>query len=277
MRKNTERHPFPEVMIVLSGSHVYGVDGQLYAAEPGTVFLFDREVSHDSGYSRWQGDCVDLWLSMGVERRVGAVEDGCRNHHWSAEAAWQKGGSPWYEPLYGPIVDTVHACWHDLRSEPGLLPLAWLRLKAALTTMLIAMAMRRRGTTEDSDMSAEHAGEVIAHIKRYIGEHLRDELCLSKLSQLSGYAPFYFHRLFYRFTRSTPHAYVRYARIERARHLLREGRAVQSVAEEVGFGSAASFSRVFHEMMGRAPLHWARAESRRLRIGKTGKRESTLA
>lgn len=265
MQKHVDRHSHREVMIVLSGTHFYGVEGRLYQAAPGTVFLFDRGVSHDSWYSRWQPDCDDLWFFLGLERSVGAVENVCRGGRLVGQGGRRGGAQPWYEPLHGPMVESVHVCWDDFAAGSDSRAMDWLRLKSALTTMILTMALRRRESAADRRLSDEHAGEVIEHVKKYICEHLQDELRLSMLAQLAGYAPFYFHRLFRRFAGMTLHGYVRYVRIERSRHLLQEGRAVQVVAEEVGFRSAASFSRFFREMAGTAPVLWAKAETRRVR------------
>jgi AraC-like DNA-binding protein len=262
MLSHTHAHPYREAMLVLAGTHFYGVEGRLYVAAPGTVFLFDRGVKHDSWYSRWQPDCRDLWLRLGIEHCAGAGEVLCRGGRLVGDEGRRGGVGPWYEPLHGPVVDALQQCWDEFAAAGESQPAHWPRLKAAATTMVLTMAMRRRDSVADRRIRDEQAGEVVEHVRNYVREHLHDELRLTTLAQLAGYAPFYFHRLFRRFSGMTLHAYVRYARVERARQLLREGHAVQDVAEQVGFRSAGSFSRFFHEMAGAAPAPWAKSEAR---------------
>ena len=56
----------------------------------------------------------------------------------------------------------------------------------------------------------------------------------------------------------TPHRYLQRRRVERAMHLLREGRSVTDVCFDVGFNSLGTFSRTFHEIMGESPSAYRR-------------------
>lgn len=55
---------------------------------------------------------------------------------------------------------------------------------------------------------------------------------------------------------STPMAYLGDWRLSVARSLLRGGKSVQSVADEVGYGSASALSRAFAAQTGMSPSEW---------------------
>jgi AraC-like DNA-binding protein len=76
------------------------------------------------------------------------------------------------------------------------------------------------------------------------------------LQQVSGTAflsRFHFHRLFTSVYKKTPHQYLTFRRIEKAKELLAENRPVKEVCQEVGFDSLPSFSSLFKKESGYAP------------------------
>ena len=59
--------------------------------------------------------------------------------------------------------------------------------------------------------------------------------------------------LFTKIYRSTPHRYLTQKRIEKAKQLLAENKAINDVCSEVGFESIGSFSTLFKKEIGFAP------------------------
>ncbi len=94
----------------------------------------------------------------------------------------------------------------------------------------------------------------------YIHENLREDLCLTALSKVAFFSPYHFHRLFKAHTGETLNHFVSRSRVERAAVFLRSApdRTISSVADECGFSSLASFSKVFKERYGISPSSWDR-------------------
>lgn len=262
MRSHTHAHPYREVMMTLVGPHFYGMDGRLYPAAPGTVFLFDRGVPHDAWYSRWQPDCSDLWIHLGLARHASAEEVVCRGGRLVSHLNKASRLSRWYEAVHGPLVETVHDCWDAVSGGAAPQALYWLRLKAVLTTMILTVAPRRHDPAARLRTSDENAAKVVAHVRAYVEQHLANELSLTTLARLAGYAPHHFHRMFHAHSGVTLHRYVRQARIGCARRLLQAGQSVQAVGEQVGFRSACAFSRFFRDMVGVSPDRWRQTAPR---------------
>ncbi|MBI4908616.1 MAG: AraC family transcriptional regulator [Acidobacteria bacterium] len=108
----------------------------------------------------------------------------------------------------------------------------------------------------------------------HIGQNLDGELSLARLSEISGFSPFHFHRIFQGVTGETLNSYVRRARVEWAAQLLRGSprKRITDVALDVGFAGTAEFSRAFKNHFGRAPSSWDRRSP--LENSKIGKAEN---
>ncbi|MFF8712141.1 helix-turn-helix domain-containing protein [Streptomyces sp. NPDC015184] len=74
------------------------------------------------------------------------------------------------------------------------------------------------------------------------------------LARIAHVSPAHFARTFRATFGETPHRYLQRRRVERAMFLLREtDRPVTDICFEVGFGSTGTFSRTFHDIVGRSP------------------------
>jgi AraC-like DNA-binding protein len=100
-------------------------------------------------------------------------------------------------------------------------------------------------------------GRVLAHIHRNPGS----DLDLASLAELAGMSRTGFTNAFREKVGYSPGAYVNCWRMDRAAALLRDGNTVGSVANSVGYSSAAAFSRAFSSHVGVAPERWRRDNS----------------
>src|SRR5438270_13236928 len=92
--------------------------------------------------------------------------------------------------------------------------------------------------------------ERIVAAKVYIDEHYDAGLNLADIAQRAYISSFHFHRLFSRVYLRTPHQYLTYRRMERAKDLLSNNVPVAEVCAEVGFESVGSFSVLFKKEIG---------------------------
>jgi AraC-like DNA-binding protein len=96
----------------------------------------------------------------------------------------------------------------------------------------------------------------IATAKIFIDENYYESIGLEEISQQAFLSRFHFHRLFTKIYRSTPHRYLTQKRIEKAKLLLAENKAINDVCSEVGFESIGSFSTLFKKEIGFAPTYY---------------------
>lgn len=79
-------------------------------------------------------------------------------------------------------------------------------------------------------------------------------LDVPSLARIAHVSEAHFTRTFRAVFGETPHRYLQRRRVERAMFLLREtDRSVTDICYEVGFGSPGTFSRTFHDIVGRSP------------------------
>lgn len=98
----------------------------------------------------------------------------------------------------------------------------------------------------------------VQKMQDYIEEHIREEITLAKLSEISMFSPWYSYRLFKQYTGVTPADYVRKLRLsESARHLKTDDCKVIDVAYDMGFGSVDGYQRAFYREFGCNPGEYA--------------------
>lgn len=91
----------------------------------------------------------------------------------------------------------------------------------------------------------------------YIEMHLNEKIHAADLARLVGYAEYYLTRKFREETGLSITDYARFAKVERAKVLLKStSRSVQDIAEELGFNTRNYFSRVFQEVTGQTPMEY---------------------
>jgi AraC-like DNA-binding protein len=96
----------------------------------------------------------------------------------------------------------------------------------------------------------------IVAAKVYIDDNYNGSIDLDEISQKAFLSKFYFHRLFRKIYRSTPHQYLTKKRLEQAKNLLAENKPVNEVCNEVGFESIGTFSILFKKEIGFAPQYY---------------------
>lgn len=127
----------------------------------------------------------------------------------------------------------------------------------------------------------------VARINRvtdHIDSHLAEPLDLATLASVAHFSAWHFHRVFQAMTGETLADRVRRRRLEVAatRLLLVPPEPVLAIALDVGFGSAAVFTRAFGAHFGVTPTAWRRggsrawAEQRRVELGKIHQAERTV-
>ena len=96
---------------------------------------------------------------------------------------------------------------------------------------------------------------------RYIHDNLSRRLCVAEIAAHLHLSPRQFTRLFTAFAGTSPAAYIEQARIQRARHLLRDGEsAIKTIALRVGYPDVHHFTRVFGRCCGTSPAAYRRGE-----------------
>jgi chromate reductase len=102
---------------------------------------------------------------------------------------------------------------------------------------------------------------ILQRVKRYIEEHLQDNLSLEELARETRYSRGHLLRMFRAATGKTPHQYLTERRIERAKGMLHEAEEISltNIAARCGFSSQSHMTRVFREQAGVTPSAFRRS------------------
>jgi AraC-like DNA-binding protein len=93
----------------------------------------------------------------------------------------------------------------------------------------------------------------LVQAKLFIDTHYAESIDLNAIADEAYFSKFHFIKQFKSIYKRTPHQYLIYVRIEKARELLRAGTPVSEVCLLVGFESLPSFSGLFKRLTGMRP------------------------
>lgn len=100
--------------------------------------------------------------------------------------------------------------------------------------------------------------QTIAPAVRYIEENYKSENLSNKaLADICNISEIYLRKLFIKHLKTTPKQYISEIRLQKAKHLLKEGALkINAVSEECGFQSSYNFCRFFKEKTGLTPTEF---------------------
>lgn len=97
----------------------------------------------------------------------------------------------------------------------------------------------------------------VVSAKLFIDNNFDEALDLACIARQANFSPYHFHRLFTTIYQKTPHQYLTFKRLEKAKALLqKEGISITEVCNSVGFESLGSFSTLFKKEHGYAPQYY---------------------
>lgn len=240
-------HEFCKVVLLLSGSGGYFVDGQRYLLQSGDVVLIGCHSIHkpelDSGvpYERIilyispeylqresTAECNLLSLFSGEKGHVLRLPDSRKKQLFRIAAALE---------LQLESMDYGR----EILSNVGLLQLL----------VEIGRNQNREDNLAHSPVMPKN--ERIVEILRYIDAHLSEDLDAEVLAQTFFISKYHMMRLFRQETGTTIHLYLTQKRLIRARELIDGGMRATEACYQSGFRSYSSFTRACAKHLGTTP------------------------
>ena len=114
---------------------------------------------------------------------------------------------------------------------------------------------------EAKSKAGSEVHERLCRARAFIHERYQEPIDLDQMSREACLSRYHFLRLFREEFQTTPHQYLIDRRIEKAKELLRHRRlTVTDVCFEVGFQSLGSFSTLFRDRVGDAPVNYRKQQ-----------------
>ena len=244
----THDHSAVEILLTLEGMVTYTVEDKIYQVRKGEILIVPPDTLHSltmgEGSSRYlflfESDAImtmrDIKSMATYFHKPFHLRDGSDAHVrirellLRAREAYEKRDMMWNTVCYSCI----------------------LRIYATLGQRYLSGIRPRTGEAVRSMDS-----EVINAVMTYINNHYREELSLEDVAKFAGFSRYYFSRSFKRQTGYSFKDYLCQKRLQVAMDLLiRTNRSMRDVAVESGFGSVATFNRVFREKKGCTPTQY---------------------
>ena len=248
-------HEFCKMLLLISGSGGYAIDGERYLLQPGDIVLLGSRSIHrpeldaEMPYERIiiyispeylqqcsTAECDLLSVFFGEKGRVLRLQDSRRLFRLAA------------------------ALEEDLKQEDfGREVLSG----ASLLRLLVetGRAMRRSEVSGPGPVIPK--SDRIRDILRYIDSHLAEDIDAQTLAQVFFVSKFHMMRQFRQETGTTIHMYITQKRLMRAKSLIEGGMRATEACYRCGFRSYSSFTRSCAKHFGTTPTGRADAQLRR--------------
>lgn len=241
-------HEFDKIVILLSGSVDYTVEGISYKLQPWDILLVRNHMIHKAvidvtvPYER-----IIIYLNSAYVERF-APDSGLMECFARAE----KRRFCLTRPDDGE-KKAVEACLANLESCVDDNGYGAEVMRGAALTQLMVQINRIMLCDTVADSEAAEYNEKITAALSYINEHLSEELNVDSLAARSYLSRYHFMRLFKAQTGCTVHNYIRQKRLNLAARLIREGMPAMRAASECGFTDYSAFHRAFSQTFGVSP------------------------
>lgn len=247
-------------MLTLKGEAVYFYEGTVFLRQPGMVMLLDRHKTRDLKGASWKAGFSCLWLHLISQDHLTFYINTC-------DAAGRYVHGLPMRSLSGDVPRGLMEAWDQCsaafafeasahgKGGQGVPSWQGTVARRVLEARVLSCMVEILGYAKVESIEHHHE-QVVGSIKNYIGHHLSDDLSLHSLANIAGYSPFFFHRLFQRYTGQTPVQYVNATRLARACQLLLSHHTVEATALAVGFNSVSYFHEFFKRHIRMTPRAW---------------------
>ena len=245
MRVDYHYHEFCKILLLLSGSGSYWIEGRQYLLQPGDVVFIGAGCPHRPDFSA-DAPYERIILYLSPEFLLKSSLPGC-----DLSAIFSGSG------VLRPTSTGARQLWHlaeNLEKELRAEAFGSVILSQGLLLQLLVEAGRtlRRGDVVQPGKSLPKSGRV-RHIMDYIDSHLTDELSVDAIAEAFFISKYHMMRLFQDAVGIGIHQYITQRRLELARELISSGISATDACFRSGFGTYSSFTRAYGKHFGTTP------------------------
>ena len=240
-------HEFCKILLLVSGSGGYYVDGQRYLLQSGDIVLLDvhsihrPELDSDVPYER-----IILYISPEYLQRQSTADCDLRRIFSGEKGHVLR--------LTGERKQKIFRL--AARLEQDLETEAFGReilSSAGLLRLLVELGRNRENPEISGTSPVMPKDKRIAEILRYIDEHLSEDLDAETLAKAFFISKFHLMRQFRRETGTTIHLYITQKRLVKAKELMDSGMRATEACYRCGWRSYSSFTRAYGKHLGTTP------------------------
>ena len=231
-------HSAVEIVLTLEGCVTYTVRGKKYEVRKDEILVVAPDVEHS--LSMEEGSRRYLFLFE--PEPVWNMRDARRLEGNLDRVFYLKEDSLAHDEIRDLLTEAVEIY------EAG--DMMWnMRCYSCAMRMFAAMAQNYLAEYAPKKIQAASADEeIIGGVMTYINNHYREEVTLDRVAAFAGFSRYYFSRTFRVKTGYSFKEYLSQKRVQVASDLLiHSAESIQDVARDSGFGSVATFNRIFRD------------------------------
>ena len=240
-------HEFCKILLLVSGSGGYYVDGQRYLLQPGDIVLLDAHSIHrpemdpDATYER-----IILYISPDYLERQSTGDCSLRSVFSGEKGHVLRLNEERKQKVFRMAAqleqDLQSSCFgREILSNAGLLRL------------LVEIGRNRENPDTSGTSPVMPRSQRIVDILRYIDEHIAEDLDAESIASAFFVSKYHMMRQFRRETGTTVHLYITQKRLVRARELIASGMRATEACYRCGWRSYSSFTRAYGKHLGTTP------------------------
>ena len=249
-------HDFHKIILFLSGSVDYVIEGKTYALEPRDLIFVSAGEIHTPIFKKAATgqpppyERIVIYISPEFLKRW----QGRNDENADLAACFQKAretASVMHQP-----PGTSHDLLYHMDKLEKTAHGAGFANELYTEILFIEFMILINRSLEDHELSAlENAvyDPKIQQVLAYISQHLSEELRVEQLADTVFLSKFYLMKKFKADTGYGLHQYIRSKRLLLARDMLKTDTPIVEIAEDVGFADYSTFSRAFKAMFGKTP------------------------
>ena len=247
-------HEFCKLLLLVSGTGGYSVDGQRYSLQSGDIVLVGSRAVHrpefdpDAPYER-----IIVYIDPEFLRQ-NSTEDCDLLEIFSGKAGHVLRSGK-YSELFGQASDL----------EQILAGLEYGRLilsRGSLLALLVRIG-REQARDEDRPAPQEPKDHRILQLMTYIRAHIAEELTIDQLAEQCYLSKYHLMRLFRAETGQSVYGWLTQQRLLLARELMARGVRATEAAYRCGFDTYSCFTRAYSKQFGTTPTGRTRTATRR--------------
>ena len=240
-------HEFCKLVLLVSGSGCYVVDGHRYLLQAGDVVLIGShsvhrpELNPDVPYER-----IIIFISPEFLQRESTGSCDLQDCFYRQQMHVLRLREPGRKKLFAMAA----ALEQELSREEYGRDIA---SNAALLRLLVQLGRDLRREDAQNPLPIVPQNSRVAELMHYIDTHLEEDLDIDRLAEQFYISKYHMMRLFRRETGSTIYAYLSQRRLLHARGLIGSGMRATEACYRSGFGSYSSFTRAFSKYFHTTP------------------------
>ena len=240
-------HEFYKVLLLVSGSGSYTVEGCRYGVQSGDIVLVGShsvhrpEIEAGAAYER-----IILYLSPEFLRRASGPSCDLTECFRGEGGHVLRPGEAERKQLFALAASLERELGEEDYGQGILCAGAVLEL-----LVRIGRSLRRSESARPGPLTP--ANERVAAIIRYLDRHLTEDIAIDDLSERFYLSKYHMMRLFRRETGTTIHGYLTERRLMMARELMAGGMSATDACFRSGWRSYCSFTRAYGKRYGSTP------------------------